>query len=97
MMQVNEGDIRVRGWEAIREWASKDDRYRRDGQMEKKKKKKERKKKRKEKNRKKMEEEEMEMNILHLFSCIYLVLYSPYLFYETNKKKFVQYKKEKKE
>ena len=27
MMQMNEGDIRIRGLEAIREWVSKDDRY----------------------------------------------------------------------
>ena len=27
MMQMNEGEIRVRGLEAIREWVSKDDRY----------------------------------------------------------------------
>ena len=27
MMQVNEGEIRTRGLEAIREWVSKDDRY----------------------------------------------------------------------
>ena len=27
MMEVNEGDIRVSGLEAIREWVSKDDRY----------------------------------------------------------------------